>query len=71
MLVGIQVFSNIDTLDALQKKLEEQSKQFEAHVNAVMKLRADDLKNLQLEMVKSSAKRYQGCHGQEQLPQRV
>lgn len=52
-VVGIQVFSNIDTLDALQKKLEEQSKQFEAHLNAVMKLRADDLKNLQLEMVKS------------------
>ncbi|MBO9632709.1 MAG: hypothetical protein J7578_06290 [Chitinophagaceae bacterium] len=52
-VVGIQVFSNIDTLDALQKKLEDQSKQFEAHVNAVMKLRADDLKNLQLDLVKS------------------
>lgn len=52
-VVGIQVFSNIDTLDALQKKLEDQSKQFEAHVNATMKLRADDLKNLQVELVKS------------------
>ncbi|HVK49233.1 MAG TPA: hypothetical protein VM488_15340 [Pseudobacter sp.] len=52
-VVGIQVFSNIDTLTTLQSKLEDQSKQFEAHVNAVMKLRADDMKKLQEDMVKS------------------
>lgn len=52
-VVGIQVFSNIDTLDSLQKKLEEQSKQFQKHINDVTKLREGDIKKLQEDLVKS------------------
>lgn len=52
-VVGIQLFSNIDTLDPLQKKLEEQSKQFEKHITDTARLREGDLKKLQEELVKS------------------
>lgn len=52
-VVGIQVFSNIETLEPLQKTLEEQSKSFQKQINDVVKLREGDLKKQQEELVKS------------------
>ena len=52
-VVGIQLFSNLDTLAPLQKDLETFSKSFEAQVNSTMKLREQDLKNCQNDLVKS------------------
>lgn len=52
-VAGIQVFSNIDTLNPLQKSLEQQAKDFEKHINEVMTTRQTDLKKLQDELVKS------------------
>ena len=52
-VVGIQLFSNLDTLDPLQKDLETFSKSFEGQVNTTMKLREQDLKNCQNDLVKS------------------
>jgi len=52
-VVGIQVFSNIDTLEPLQKTLETQSKDFEKQISEVMKLREGDMKKQQEDLVKS------------------
>ncbi len=52
-VVGIQVFSNIGTLDPLQKTLADRSKTFEGHLQTTMKSRGDDLKKMQDELVKS------------------
>jgi hypothetical protein len=52
-VVGIQLFSNIDALDPLQKLLEEYSKAFEKQVNATMKTRAEDIKASEIDLVKS------------------
>jgi hypothetical protein len=52
-VVGIQVFSNIETLEPLQKNLEEQSKSFQKQIADVVKLREGDLKKQQEELVKS------------------
>jgi hypothetical protein len=52
-VVGIQVFSNIETLEPLQKTLEEQSKAFQKHISEIVKLRDADLKKQQEELVKS------------------
>jgi hypothetical protein len=52
-VVGIQVFSNLDSLDPLQKALDDQAKSFEKQISATMKQRDTDLKNLQNDLVKS------------------
>lgn len=52
-VVGIQVFSNIETLEPLQKTLSDQSKDFEKHINEIMKLREGDMKKLQEDVIKS------------------
>jgi hypothetical protein len=51
-VVGIQIFSNIDTLEPLQKTLTDQSVEFEKHINEVMKLREGELKKLQDDLIK-------------------
>lgn len=51
-VIGIQVFSNIGTLDPLQKTLAEQSKTFEKQLVEAMKLRETDLKKLQEDLIK-------------------
>lgn len=52
-IVGIQVFSNIDILDPLQKDLDQFSKDFEKHIADTMKTRETDLKKLQDELIKA------------------
>lgn len=52
-VVGIQVFSNIDTLEPLQKSLEDYSKEFKKQLTDVVKIRETDMKNIQVELVKS------------------
>jgi len=52
-VVGIQLFSNIDTLDEMQKSLETKSKDFEAQINTTMKTRLTDLTARQGELVQS------------------
>lgn len=51
--IGIQVFSNIGTLDPLQKTLSDRSKVFENHLQMTMKTRETDLKKMQEELVKA------------------
>ncbi|MBA4056586.1 MAG: hypothetical protein C0490_17865, partial [Marivirga sp.] len=51
-VVGIQVFSNIGTLEPLQKTLLEDSKAFEKHILETMKARETNLKKLQEELIK-------------------
>ncbi|MEO6613368.1 MAG: hypothetical protein ABIT05_14870 [Chitinophagaceae bacterium] len=52
-VVGIQIFSNIDTLEPLHKDLDLYAKDLEKHVGEVMKTREGDLKTLQQDLVKS------------------
>ena len=52
-VVGIQVFSNIGTLEPLQKTLSDDSKAFEKHISETMTARAGDLKKAQDELVKA------------------
>ena len=52
-VVGIQVFSNIGTLEPLQKALAEDSKAFEKHFLDTTTTRAGDLKKAQEELVKA------------------
>lgn len=52
-VVGIQLFSNIETLEPLQKTLDEYSKDFKKHLGEVVKTREADLKKVQEELVKS------------------
>ena len=52
-VVGIQVFSNIETIEPLQKDLELRSKAFQKQISDVVKLREGDLKKQQEELTKS------------------
>lgn len=52
-VVGIQVFSNIGTLEPLQKALSDDSKAFEKHLLEVTNTRAGDLKKAQDELLKA------------------
>jgi hypothetical protein len=52
-VVGIQLFSNIDTLDPLQKTLSDKSNDFEKMVSGIMKTRKSDLDKLQDDLVAS------------------
>ncbi|HTF30140.1 MAG TPA: hypothetical protein VK625_14905 [Flavitalea sp.] len=52
-VVGIQVFSNIDTLEPQQKLLDEKSKSFKTLIGDIVKARETDLKKLQEDLVKS------------------
>lgn len=52
-VVGIQVFSNIGTLEPLRKTLEDDSKNFEKHLQESMKARETDLKKAQEDLIKS------------------
>jgi hypothetical protein len=52
-VVGIQLFSNVDTLEPLQKSLEEYSKEFKKQLTEVVKLRETDMKKIQEDVVKS------------------
>jgi hypothetical protein len=52
-VVGIQTFSNVDTLEPLQKDLDSKSKLFEGHISTVMKTRKTDLDKLQGDVIAS------------------
>jgi hypothetical protein len=52
-IIGIQIFSNIDTLDQMQKDLSDKSISFEKHINDTMKLHKADVDKLQEELVSS------------------
>jgi flagellar motility protein MotE (MotC chaperone) len=52
-VVGIQIFSNTESLDPLQKALTDKAKDFEKHLSETMKKREADLKKLQEELTKS------------------
>ena len=52
-VVGIQMFSNIDTLDPLQKTLSDKSGTFEKQISDTMKTRKGDLDKLQDDLVAS------------------
>ncbi len=52
-VVGIQLFSNIDSLDALQKGLNEKSSSFEKIISETMKGRRVELDKLQEDIVTS------------------
>ena len=51
-VIGIQVFSNLGTLDPLQKTLSDQAKAFEQHLQDTTKTREADMKKMQEELVK-------------------
>ncbi|HRQ49981.1 MAG TPA: hypothetical protein PLR74_05570 [Agriterribacter sp.] len=52
-VIGIQVFSNLGTLDPLQKTLADDAKAFEKHIQDIMKLRESALKKTQEDLVKA------------------
>lgn len=52
-VIGIQVFSNIHTLEPLQKSFSDQAKGFEKYLADIMKSRESDLKKSQEELVKT------------------
>jgi gas vesicle protein len=52
-VTGIQMFSNIDTLDPLQKTLSDKSNAFEKLISDTMKTRKGDLDKLQTDLVDS------------------
>lgn len=52
-VIGIQVFSNIGTLDPIQKSLAEKAKAFDGYLLEVSKARESDLKKAQETLVKS------------------
>ncbi|MFT3947214.1 MAG: hypothetical protein QM763_09600 [Agriterribacter sp.] len=52
-VVGIQMFSNIDTLDPLQKDLSDKAIKFEKQISDTMKLRKGELDKLQDDLVTS------------------
>ncbi len=52
-VIGIQVFSNIGTLDQLQNTLSMRSKAFDSHLQTTIRTRETDLKKMQEELVKS------------------
>ena len=52
-VVGIQVFSNINTLETLQKTLYENAKAFDKHLQETIKKGQEDLKKAQEDLVKT------------------
>jgi hypothetical protein len=52
-VIGIQIFSNIDSLDQLQKDLSTKSIAFEKQISDTMKARKADLDTLQTDLVNS------------------
>lgn len=52
-IVGIQVFSNIGTLDPIQDSFAKKAKAFDTHLQDVMKLREADIKELQKSLIKA------------------
>lgn len=52
-VIGIQIFSNIDSLDQLQKDLSTKSIAFEKQISDTMKARKTDLDTLQVDLVNS------------------
>jgi hypothetical protein len=52
-VVGIQVFSNVNTLDSLQKSLYDSAKTFEKHLQDTAKKDQDELKKAQDDLVKA------------------
>lgn len=52
-VVGIQVFSNINTLDGLQKTLYDQAKAFDKQVQDAMKKGSTDLQKAQDDLIKT------------------
>lgn len=52
-VVGIQLFSNLDTLDPMEKQLETYSKKFAKQISDTTKVRTDDLKISQIDLVNS------------------
>ncbi len=52
-VAGIQIFSNVDSLEPLQKDLSDKSVLFEKHVSTVMKTRKGELDKLQDDLVTS------------------
>lgn len=52
-VIGIQVFSNINTLDPLHNTLSGYARAFESHLQATMKTRETDMKKMQEDLIKS------------------
>jgi len=52
-VAGIQVFSNVSTLEPLQKTLQDKSKAFDDFIQDRMKKGSDDLKKVQDDLVKA------------------
>jgi hypothetical protein len=52
-VVGIQVFSNLGMLEPLRKTFEDDAKNFEKHVQEIMKARESDLKKVQEDLIKT------------------
>ena len=52
-VVGIQVFSNVNTLENLQKTLSDSSKAFDKHLQDTVKKSQDEVKKMQEEFVKA------------------
>jgi hypothetical protein len=50
--IGIQVFSNINTLDPLHKTLSDHAKAFGSHLQLTMKTRETDMKKMQEDLIK-------------------
>jgi len=62
-VIGIQVFSNIGTLEPLQKTLSDESKAFEKHIQEIMKARESEMKKLQDDLVKSALEATKSASG--------
>jgi hypothetical protein len=56
-IIGIQVFSNIATLEPLQKAFADKSKAFDTHLQEVVKARESDMKKIQEALIKSVQER--------------
>lgn len=52
-VIGIQVFSNIPSLDSLQKNFTDLAKDFDKQVQEISKLREGELKKLQEDIIKT------------------
>ena len=62
-VIGIQVFSNLGTLDPLQKTLSDDSKTFEKHIQDTMKLRESALKKIQEDLIKAVQEAARSANG--------
>lgn len=52
-VIGIQVFSNLSTLDPMQKTFSDDAKAFEKHLQDSLKLKESELKKLQEDLIKT------------------